>query len=99
MLLPVTNDEGVGIMLKVRHEPSGFAARFVSKLTIFHCVGTRDAQYNERLGLQLAGEAWISVQSLHRDTHDPDVDCWLHGDGFCVSARAIVRTAVPPDKD
>jgi protein-L-isoaspartate(D-aspartate) O-methyltransferase len=48
MLLPLTNQEGKGIMLKVTREPSGWAAQFVSGLTIFHCVGGRDAEVCRR---------------------------------------------------
>ena len=89
MLLPLTNDEGVGIMLKVTHQPAGYAARFVSKLRIFHCAGARGVQYSERLASQLGGNGWRSVQSLRRDSHGPDADCWLHGQEFCLSARPI----------
>lgn len=89
MLLPLTNHEGIGMMLKVTSQPAGYAARFVSKLLIFHCAGARDVQYSERLASQLAGNAWRSVQSLRRDSHSPDAECWFHGQEFCLSARPI----------
>jgi len=37
------------MMLKVTHEPSGWAAQFVSGLTVVHCVGGRDPEVCRRL--------------------------------------------------
>jgi protein-L-isoaspartate(D-aspartate) O-methyltransferase len=89
MLLPLTNEEGKGMMLKVTREPSGWAAKFVSGLIIFHCVGGRDPELCRRLAAGFAEGSWRSVQSVTRDSHDPGSQCWLHVEGLCLSKEAV----------
>jgi len=91
MLLPLTNEQGTGLMLKVTREPNGWAAQFVSGLTIFHCVDGRDSDVCGRLAAGFAEGGWRSVQSLRRDAHEPNRDCWLHVEGLCLSTQAITR--------
>jgi protein-L-isoaspartate(D-aspartate) O-methyltransferase len=91
MLLPLTNDEGKGMMLKVTREPEGWAAQFVSGLIIFHCVGGRDPELCRRLAAGFAEGSWRSVQSVRRDSHHPSSQCWLHVEGICVSKQAVAR--------
>ncbi|HKF23044.1 MAG TPA: methyltransferase domain-containing protein [Candidatus Angelobacter sp.] len=92
MLLPLTNEEGKGLMLKVTREPSGWTAQFVSGLIIFDCVGGRDPKLCERLAAGFAEGSWRSVQSVRRDSHAPDSYCWLHVDDLCLSKKAITRS-------
>jgi protein-L-isoaspartate(D-aspartate) O-methyltransferase len=89
MLLPLTNKEGTGMMLKVIRRPGGWAAQFVVGLTIFHCVGGRDPELCRRLEAGFAESNFRSVQSVRRDRHDPDSDCWLHVEGLCLSKQAV----------
>ena len=91
MLLPLTNEEGKGMMLKVTREAGGWSARFVSGLIIFHCVGGRDPELCRRLAAGFAEGSWRSVQSVRRDSHDPSSQCWLHVEGLCVSTQAVSR--------
>jgi protein-L-isoaspartate(D-aspartate) O-methyltransferase len=42
LLLPLTDENGTGIFLRVRREEAGYAAQSVAPATIFHCVGGRD---------------------------------------------------------
>lgn len=91
MLLPLTNQHGTGLMLKVTREPNGWTAQFVTGLTIFHCIGGRDTELCARLTAGFAEGSWRSVQSIRRDTHEPDRDCWLHIEGLCLSKRTITR--------
>jgi len=92
MLLPLTNEQGKGLMLKVTREPSGWTAQFVSGLIIFDCVGGRDPKLCERLAAGFAESSWRSVQSVRRDSHAPDSYCWLHVDDLCLSKKAITRS-------
>src|SRR5262245_19028333 len=89
MLLPLTNEEGTGMMLKVTREPSGWAAQFVSGLMIFHCVSGRDPELGRRLAAGFATSDWRSVRSVRRDPHNPDENCWLHAGDLCLSKRAL----------
>src|SRR5262249_12092383 len=91
MLLPLTNEHGTGLMLKVTREPNGWAAHFVSGLTIFHCVDGRDTEVCGRLAAGFAQGSWRSVQSIRRDAHEPNRDCWLHLEGLCLSKQAMHR--------
>lgn len=85
-----TSTAGTGVLLKVtRHDPT-FAARIVSPVGIFPCIGAVDPNADRRLGEALAGGAGIDVvRSLRRDAHAAEPNCWLHGDGFCLSALPV----------
>ena len=91
MLLPLTDEQGKGLMLKVTREPSGWTAQFVSGLTVFHCVGGRDPELCGHLAAGLADGSWRSVQSIRRDSHDPDSYCWLHVEDLCLSKQALTN--------
>ena len=92
MLLPLTDDNGTGIVLRVRREEAGYVAQVVATATIFHCHGGRDSDVSRRLRAHFARGGWRSVQSLRRDSHELSTDCWLHADDFCLSTRAITET-------
>lgn len=85
LILPLTTDEGRGGMLKVECGRGGFTARFLSTVSVFPCVGSRDAESSRRLRGALAGRKLSSVRSLRREGHEADDSCWLHGRGFCLS--------------
>jgi protein-L-isoaspartate(D-aspartate) O-methyltransferase len=86
---------GKGGMLKVSREERGYAARFLSSVAVFHCIGSRDDLANERLRDALMRRAWGSVRSLRRDTHEPSEACWLHGSDFCLSTLPVFRPGPP----
>ena len=94
MIMPLTNEDGTGMMLKVTREPSGWAAQFVSGLTVFHCVGGRDPELGRRLAAGFATSDWRSVRSVRRDPHNPDAHCWLHVDDVCLSKRPLVDNSI-----
>ncbi len=74
-----------GFMLKVTRRNGALAARFISPVAIFPCVGGRDPELNDRFRKALATGTWSSVESLRRDAHPADDSCWLHGSEFCLS--------------
>jgi protein-L-isoaspartate(D-aspartate) O-methyltransferase len=80
---------GTGFMLKVKRESKGFATRFVSPVTIYHCVAVRDVDLNQRLRNSFMRGAWQSVQSLRRESHKPSESCWFHDDRFCLSQLPV----------
>ena len=90
LLLPLTvaRDEtsgGMGFMLKVEREAKGYAARFISPVAIFPCIGSRDAESNQRLREAMTKGTWGTVASLRREPHEASETCWLHGEDFCLS--------------
>jgi protein-L-isoaspartate(D-aspartate) O-methyltransferase len=90
LLLPLTvgadaQANSMGLMLKVTYESQSYAARFLSPVMIFPCIGSRDEESNQRLRDALKLGTWGSVQSLRRESHESNDSCWLHGETFCLS--------------
>ena len=94
LLLPLTvaadpNASGMGFMLKVKHEARSYAARFLSPVMIFPCIGSRSEESNQRLVDAMKRGTWASVQSLRREPHQVRDTCWLHGNNFCLSTTPV----------
>jgi protein-L-isoaspartate(D-aspartate) O-methyltransferase len=92
LILPLTTDAGKGGMLKVEREKEGYTARFISTVSVFPCIGSRDAESNQFLRDVLMRKPLKAVQSLRRDAHKPNDTCWLHGKGFCLSTLPIAQS-------
>jgi protein-L-isoaspartate(D-aspartate) O-methyltransferase len=84
---------GAGHMLLIENRAKGFAARFVTPVGIFHCVGARSDRGNELLRDAFQRRGVGVVQSLRRDRHAPAPDCWLHASAFCLSSRPFDAAA------
>lgn len=78
-------DVGTGQMLLVVRHPGGYAARFVSPVGIFHCVGARTDEGNDLLAQAFQRGGDERVRSSRRDKDDASSQCWLHAPGFCLS--------------
>jgi protein-L-isoaspartate(D-aspartate) O-methyltransferase len=89
LILPMTTDEGRGGMLKVERREASYTARFLSTVSVFPCVGSRDGESSRLLRSALAGKPMNSVQSLRRGGHEVEDTCWLHGKGFCLSVLPV----------
>ncbi len=74
-----------GVLLVTRDHES-FAARFISMVAIYSCVGVRDEELNGRLLKVFVQGNWFSVRRLRRDPHEPAPDCWLHEKDFCLAS-------------
>jgi protein-L-isoaspartate(D-aspartate) O-methyltransferase len=92
LLVPLTvalsdGSAGVGHMLEVRRTPSGYEARFISPVGIFHCAGARTDEGNDALrrAYQAGGES--SVRVLRLDSHRRSRACWLHAPDFCLAQK------------
>lgn len=94
MLLPLTVDGGAGFggggVLFIERRNGALAARFISRVGIFPCLGARDPELNRRLGEAFGRgmQAALAVQSLRTDPHTDEERCWLHAEDFCLSTRA-----------
>jgi protein-L-isoaspartate(D-aspartate) O-methyltransferase len=89
LLLPVTGSRGLdgigsGGMFLITRRTEGYTAKCVSPVTIFPCIGVRDADCNRQL-LAKTERDWPLVRSVRRDAHDVDDTCWLHGPEGCLS--------------
>ena len=89
LLVPLTvahdAGHGNGGMLNVTRRRDGWPAHFVSEVSIFPCIGARDAVLNDHLKEAFQTRKWHGVASLRRDRHDPTETCWLHGGDVCLS--------------
>jgi protein-L-isoaspartate(D-aspartate) O-methyltransferase len=96
MVLPLTGREMCGfVFLFVKSaDPAWFSARTLGfeRYTPF-----RHRRPEEALALDAAlGRAsGETVRALRLDPHDPEPECWLHGEGWCLSRRAPVPVIDP----
>jgi protein-L-isoaspartate(D-aspartate) O-methyltransferase len=88
MVLPLTDDNNGGSVLKVTRLASGYMARFIGGVSIFHCAGARSRRANEQLKAAFRSGKQNTVRSLRQDQHKPNRMCWLHGKDFCLSRTA-----------
>ena len=92
LFLTIADDDsgsGKGGTLKVIRSDASYAAGFLSSVSVFHCVGSRDADANRCLLESIRRGGWHLVKSLRRDRHERDDTCWLHGDDFCLSKSTL----------
>jgi len=87
---------GMGQMLRVRRVADGYEAAFVSPVGIFSSPTGRDPDYNTALAQRfrdpLSGGRRPTIRTLRREPHTADESCWLHGHGFCLSTREVMRS-------
>jgi protein-L-isoaspartate(D-aspartate) O-methyltransferase len=89
LLLPLTIDDRQGAMLLIRRLPAGYEAQALRRVEIFPCIGGRSLETEALLRVAFWKQNVSCVRSLRRDDHEVDESCWLHGDGFCLSKRAL----------
>lgn len=85
----VLGHAGSGHTLLVTRRGHRYAARFLSPVAVFHCVGGRSSDPEESLEKAYERENQTDVRSLRRDRHDVEPDCWFHTPAFCVSLSSI----------
>jgi protein-L-isoaspartate(D-aspartate) O-methyltransferase len=74
---------GFGVFVKITH---GGSAEIVSPVGLFPCIGAIDSEADRRLARALGSGVDPSlVRSFRRDWHVEQAECWLHGEGFCLS--------------
>lgn len=89
LVMMLTADNSWGQVLKVTRVAAGHEAALLGACGFIACVNGRDATSEAALAAALAAGDTGSVRSLRRDTHTADKTCWLHGDGICLSRRAL----------
>lgn len=90
MILPITESHNHGGMFRFRKiTADGPLEVSVHSFTRHYpCLGSRDEQALEALS-EAFKRPLAGVSSLRRDPHPAGPDCWLHGDGFCLSYQQI----------
>lgn len=88
LLVPLTADDRAGVMLlATRQTGDVFAARLIRPVWFIEFIGARDTEAQTLLQTALNRGNIAAVRSLRRDKHAEEETCWLHGDGYCLSAR------------
>jgi protein-L-isoaspartate(D-aspartate) O-methyltransferase len=89
LIFPLTPESGMGGMLLITRSDGGYAARFVSPAAFIPMIGGQDEA--TAVGLVEAFErgGWQNVQSLVADGRKPDESCWVAGNGWWLSTRAV----------
>lgn len=89
LVMMLTADNSWGQILKVTYTAAGYEAALLGSCGFIACVNGRDAASEAVLAAALAVGDTNSVRSLRRDAHAAEETCWLHGDGICLSRRAL----------
>jgi len=89
LLLPVTaapsaDDIGCGGMYLALRRSDGLELRFLSRVSIYPCLGQRSDELNREL-LAKDSNSWREVRTLRTDRHLREQSCWLHGPECCMS--------------
>lgn len=87
MVLPLTGSKNIGVSLVVKktNDNSRLAAQHREFVRYYPCIGTRDAGAIDAVDAALSDPRGPFVKSLRLDPHPPDGQCWLHGEGWCLS--------------
>jgi len=80
---------GKGMVAKITRQAKGFAAKIVSLVAIYSCIGMRDAQLEQALGKALGTGRLFKLRSLRSDVHDPTDSCLVHGPNHCFSSEEV----------
>jgi protein-L-isoaspartate(D-aspartate) O-methyltransferase len=92
LLFPLTSPGGGGAMaLLTRKSAENFAARLDFGVYFIGFSGARDSEVSAQLAAALKRDQGSSVKSLRCEAHEKDETCWLHGDGWCFSARDPIQ--------
>ena len=87
LVVPLTLENQLGRFLKATRGSPTWQARFIVQTGIYPCVGGRNKAAEALLDKAFAGGDAEKVRSLRLDEHKRNRDCWLHGQGFCLSIR------------
>lgn len=88
LVAPPTLKSWGRILKATRNEPD-WHARFISPVSIYPCMGARSRSAELRLREAVARGGAEKVRSLRLDDHERNRNCWLHGQGFCLSRRSL----------
>ncbi len=80
---------GAGVMMRIVRSGDRFAARGVTPVGIYSCIGMRDATMEPILRKALMSQELLRVKSLRLEPHEADEMCLAHGAVVCFSKAAI----------
>ena len=91
MVVPITgpHDHGMVFLFHKIAEDRPWPVHMLSFTRHYPCLGTRGETEIAALGQALTKPPSM-VSSLRLDPHAPGEDCWLHGEGWCLSSKAAL---------
>lgn len=101
MIVPLTTDANTrtlnsthlsGLYFKIQRREGEFDARALLPTAIIAAEGIRDPVAEAALAAAFAKGGWNQVTRLVRGASVPDDQCWLRGDGWCLTGPV---TSVP----
>ncbi len=100
IILPLTTDRAFGdlgrkpsemvqqgAVFRIARRGDDFQAKYISAVAIYPCAGNRDEASEHALAAALAKGRLNQVTRLYRNADVPDDDCWLRGEGWCLTYR------------
>lgn len=87
MVLPLTGSQDAGFLFRFERgqEPGFLAARALGFVRFYPCIGLRGDSDVAALDHAMAKANGAFVHSLRLDGHGVGEECWLHGDGWCLT--------------
>jgi len=85
LILPLTAMHRLGGVFRIEREGDDYAAKLISPVAIFPCVGNRDAEAEKNLAAAFEKGGIQNVTRLYRGADIPDHRCWLRGRGWCLA--------------
>jgi protein-L-isoaspartate(D-aspartate) O-methyltransferase len=98
LILPLTTNQGFhgdetiplerrGAVFRIERRGDRFDAKWISPVAIFPCEGARDAASEAALNAAFETGRVREVTRLYRRSDLPEEDCWMRGDGWCLTYR------------
>ena len=85
LTMAATPTIGLGVMLKVMREGSGFSVQILTQVAIYSCTSGRDQLREPQIRQAMAG-GLTGLKSVRRDAHEKSDTCLIHGPGVCLSS-------------
>jgi protein-L-isoaspartate(D-aspartate) O-methyltransferase len=92
LTMAATPTIGLGVMLKVVREASGFSAQILTQVAIYSCTSGRDQLREAQIRQAMSG-GLTGLKSVRRDAHEKADTCVVHGPGACLSSLAPAAAA------
>jgi protein-L-isoaspartate(D-aspartate) O-methyltransferase len=87
MTFPLTGELWLGEQFSVqrRGNTPWFDAKALGGVVFYPCMGLQDKVYAAALKAALMKGCTSAVRGLRTDKHAAGAECWLHGDGWCLT--------------
>ena len=97
LILPLTTEQGfsagrsadqvtrTGAVFRIERRAADYAARCISSVAVFPCVGGREAKAESALVAAFEKGSPQDVSRLYRHEEIPEARCWLRGQSWCLA--------------